>query len=133
MHFREVDPQIVQALHEELDQKLALWNERLHVVTGAKAVEITPNLGWTKGTAVEFLLDHLGQKECIVLYAGDEAADVEALWNVSIHHGIAIGVGHSPCTTAEYNLADTHAVQHLLEDLGRSLGCGSSPHSCEST
>lgn len=133
VHYREVNPEFVPLLHADLDQKLVDWTERLHVVTGAKAVEITPNLGWTKGTAVEFLLEHLDQKECLLMYAGDEAADVEALWNVGIHHGIAIGVGHSPCTTAEYNLADAHAVQRLLEDLGRAVGCGSTPHSCQTT
>jgi trehalose-phosphatase len=125
VHYREVDGKLVSTLLAELEQKLSVWDERLHVVTGAKAVEITPNLGWTKGTAVQLLLERVGERDCIVLYAGDEAADVEALWNVGIHHGIAIGVGPAPCTTAEYNLANTQAVLHLLEELGCALGCGS--------
>lgn len=122
VHFREVDPKLVGNLDRALEDELGTWGERLHVVTGAKAVEITPNLGWTKGTAVDHLLEWLGRDECIVLYAGDEAADVEALWKVGMHHGIAIGVGQAPSTTAEFKLPDPNAVQHLLEDLGRALG-----------
>jgi trehalose-phosphatase len=124
VHYREVDGKLVSCLLEELERVLSRWSDRVHVVIGAKAVEITPNLGWTKGTAVQHLLERVGERECIVLYAGDEASDVEALWNVGIHHGIAIGVGPAPCTTAEFNLPDTRAVQNLLEELGSALGCG---------
>jgi trehalose-phosphatase len=123
VHYREVDGKLISSLHAELDQILSRWPDRLHIVTGAKAIEITPNLGWTKGTAVQLLLERVGERDCIVLYAGDEASDVEALWNVGIHHGIAIGVGPAPCTTAEFNLPNTHAVQNLLVELGAALGC----------
>jgi trehalose-phosphatase len=124
VHYRRLDPQIVPLLHSRVEQALADWAERLYVVTGAKAVEITPKLGWTKGTAVEFVLEHVGPEPCVVLYAGDEAGDVNALWEVSIHGGITIGVGspHHP-TTAQFELRDAEAIRHLLDELCQGLGC----------
>lgn len=130
VHFRRLDPQLASLLQDGLEQHLAPWAERLHVVTGAKAVEITPNIGWTKGTAVEYLMEHLNAKECHVLYAGDEASDIEAIWTVGSKGGTAIGVGPgSPCV-AQYKLPDASAVQHLLDDLCHRLGgvgCAISP------
>jgi trehalose-phosphatase len=123
VHYRRLDPQIVPLLHSRVEQALADWAERLYVVTGAKAVEITPKLGWTKGTAVEFVLEHVGPEPCVVLYAGDEAGDVEALWEVSIHGGITIGVGSPHPTTAQFELRDAEAIRHLLDELCQGLGC----------
>lgn len=128
VHYRQLDPKVVPLLHGEVDAVLSCWADRLHVVTGAKAVDITPNVGWTKGTAVEFLLERLNPEACLVVYAGDEANDVEALWRVGIHGGIAIGVGESPPSTAQYKLTDVRAVEHLLDDLCHTLGSGTATH-----
>jgi trehalose-phosphatase len=126
VHFREVRAQGIPFLHDRLQDELARWGDRLHVVTGAKAVEVIPNLGWTKGTAVDLFLDRLGPKPRLMIYAGDEASDLEVLWEVGIHDGITIGVGHSYPTIAQYELPDPQAVEHVLEDLCESLGvrCG---------
>jgi len=93
------------------------------VVTGAKVIEITPNLGWTKGTAIEFVLDQLAPEPCLLLFAGDESSDIEALWEVGIHNGITIGVGHPFPTTAQYELSDCLAVKEFLKNLCLALGC----------
>ncbi|HTI50691.1 MAG TPA: trehalose-phosphatase [Planctomycetaceae bacterium] len=122
VHYRGLDTQLVPLLHEGIDQHLAPWAERLHVVTGGKAVEITPNIGWTKGTAVEFLLDHIDTDDLHILYAGDEACDVEAMWTVGMKGGISVGVGPGPPTIAEYKLPNAAAVERLLEELCRALG-----------
>lgn len=122
VHYRKLDPQVAARLHGRIESELAHWGDRLHVVTGAKAVEITPEIGWTKGTAVEFLLESLGPDPCLLLYAGNEANDVEPLWRVGAHRGIAIGVGDSPPTTAQFKVADSRAVRHLLDNLCHALG-----------
>lgn len=122
VHYRKLDPLVAARLHGRVEAELARWGDRLHVVTGAKAIEITPEVGWTKGTAVEFLLQCLGPEPCLVLYAGNEAADVEPLWRVGLHRGISIGVGESPPATAQFKVPDCHAVQQLLDDLCHALG-----------
>jgi trehalose-phosphatase len=124
VHFRELEPAVVPSLLECVENELALWADRLHVVTGAKAIEIIPNLGWTKGTAVDVFLERLGRKPHLLIYAGDEATDLEVLWEVGIHDGITIGVGHPSPTVAQYELPDTQAVERLLETLCEALGCG---------
>jgi trehalose-6-phosphatase len=113
-----------------LEQELAKWGDRLHIVTGAKAIEIIPNLGWTKGTAVELFLQRLGSLPKRLIYVGDETCDLEVLWEVGLHHGITIGVGHSSPTTAQYKLQDAEAVEHLLENLCEALGRGAAPAAC---
>src|SRR5262249_44322725 len=128
VHFRELAAAVVPLLLENLENELARWGDRLHVVTGAKAVEIIPNLGWTKGTAVDLFLERLGQKPRLVIYAGDEASDLEVLWEVGLHDGITIGVGHNSPTVAQYELPDCQAVELLLEHLCESLGCGARAH-----
>lgn len=130
IHFRGLDGQLATVLHEGIERHLAPWAERLHLVTGGQAVEIVPNLGWTKGTAVDFLLEHLDSEKCYILYAGDEASDVEAMWTVGARGGTSIGVGPGLPSMAEYKLPDPAAVDHLLDDLchalGRETDCGSS-------
>ena len=124
VHYRELGADHLPLLHTRLEQELAKWGDRLHVVTGAKAVEITPNLGCTKGTAVELFLERVEPAPRLLIYAGDESCDLEVLWEVGIHNGITIGVGQSSPTTAQYELPDAQAVERLLEDLCNSLGCG---------
>jgi trehalose 6-phosphate phosphatase len=124
VHYRGLDGQLATLLHEGLDQHLAPWAERLHVVTGGNVVEITPNIGWTNGTAVDFLLEHLDAEECHILYAGDEASDVEAMWTVGTRGGVAIGVGPGLPATAEYKLPSPAAVDELLDELSHALGAG---------
>lgn len=124
VHYHGLDGQLATVLHEGLERQLAPWAERLHVVTGGYAVDITPNIGWTKGTAVDFLLEHLDSGECHILYAGDEASDIEAMWTVGTRGGVAIGVGPGRPATAEYKLPDPAAVDDLLEELSHALGEG---------
>jgi trehalose-phosphatase len=129
VHFREVCAEAVPRLHDRVEGELARWGDRLHVVTGARAVEVIPNLGWTKGTAVDLFLDRLGPNPRLMVYAGDEASDLEVLWEVGMHDGITIGVGHEFPTIAQYELPDPDAVEHVLEDLCQALGCGAALHS----
>jgi trehalose 6-phosphate phosphatase len=124
VHFRELEAADAPLLLEDLENELARWGDRLHVVTGARSVEIIPNLGWTKGTAVDLFLERLGRKPRLVIYAGDEASDLEVLWEVGLHDGITIGVGHTSPTVAQYELPDCPAVELLLEHLCEALGCG---------
>jgi hypothetical protein len=72
---------------------------------------------------VDLFLERLGRKPRLVIYAGDEASDLEVLWEVGLHDGITIGVGHSSPTFAQYELPDCQAVERVLEDLCAALGC----------
>ncbi|HEY3967743.1 MAG TPA: trehalose-phosphatase [Planctomycetaceae bacterium] len=121
LHYRQLDSQLVPELQSRVDRELKPWEGRLHLVTGAKAIEITPDLGWTKGTAIEFVLERLAPVPCCPLFAGDEASDIEAMWRVSIHGGVTIGVGHLQPTIAQFELSDTNAVLTLLDDFYLAL------------
>jgi len=129
VHFRQLDSDLVAVLQSRIDTELAFWEDRLHVVTGAKAIEIIPNLGWTKGTAVEFVLERLSPERSLALFVGDEASDVEAMWSVSIRGGISVGVGRPQPTIAQFELSDTGAVLALLHELCLALRGGYVPHS----
>ena len=53
------------------------------------AIEIAPDVGWTKGTALRMIVEHVGGAAVLPLYAGDDANDADALrrrrpiWEVS--------------------------------------------------
>jgi trehalose-phosphatase len=121
VHFRELDPQLVAVLISRIDAELAAWGDRVHVVTGARAIEITPNLGWTKGTAVEFVLERLSPERGQALFVGDESLNVEAIWSVSIRGGISVGVGRPQPAIAQFELRDTGEVLDLLHEIYGAL------------
>jgi len=121
LHYRLLDPESEPRFQDSALRDLNAWEDRLHVITGAKVIEVTPNLGWTKGTAIEFVLDQLAPEPCLLLFAGDESSDIEAIWEVGIHNGITIGVGHPSPTTAQFELSDCRAVDGLLDDLCLAL------------
>jgi trehalose-phosphatase len=127
VHFRQLDQQLVGALQRRIETELGAWGDRVHVVTGAKAIEITPNLGWTKGTAVEFVLERLSPERSQTLFVGDESIDVEALWSVSIRGGISVGVGRPQPAIAQFELRDTGEVLELLHGLHEALRGASAP------
>ena len=77
----------------------------LRVVDGAMAIEIAPDLGWTKGTALRAIVDHVAGAAVLPLYAGDDANDAEALLAAADLGGIAIGVGPRAPSLARYRSA----------------------------
>jgi trehalose-phosphatase len=116
LHYRAADPHHVGELQARAKQLLESFGEQLRVVEVAMALEITPALGWTKGSAVRALAAHAGSG-AVPLYAGDEANDRDALEAVAALGGVAIGVGPRAPSVAYFRLPDSAAFVKLLSGL----------------
>jgi trehalose-phosphatase len=92
---------------------------RLRVFHGPKAMEITPDLGWNKGTAVGQILKHLGVSGPGLLYAGDSENDAEAFDVAAAHGGVTIGIGPEAPANAQFRLPDPASLFQLLRRLHR--------------
>lgn len=121
VHYRGANPGIVPALKSQVRAVLDPLADQLRSVPGPMAIEITPKLGWTKGTAVRTILQQLGGDRGVVVYAGDGANDVEALEVVAAGGGFALGVGSEAPPTAQYRLPDHVALWRFLTRLDDSL------------
>jgi trehalose 6-phosphate phosphatase len=117
LHYRQVASRHVGHLLEQVARLLDPWQDDLRVEPGPKALEITPNLDWTKGTAVRHILQQYGLYGSGILYAGDAANDAEALEAVREMGGVTLGVGSTAPAAAEYRLADSEACVGFLKQL----------------
>jgi trehalose 6-phosphate phosphatase len=121
VHYRGANPGGFPALKSRVRAALDPLADQLRSVSGPMAIEITPKLGWTKGTAVRTILQQLGGDRDVVVYAGDGANDVEALEVVAAGGGFALGVGSEAPPAAQYRLPDHVALWRFLTRLDDSL------------
>ena len=124
VHYRAVPADQMEELIRSVDRSLARWRTRLRTVSGPMAIEVLPADGWTKGVAVQFILDHVGQDAALPVYVGDEANDAEAFAFVAGRGGVTIGVGPQAPPAAACRLRDPGAVEELLAALLDSLAAG---------
>jgi trehalose 6-phosphate phosphatase len=117
VHYRGVPAGQTQELIRSVEMSLARWETRLVTITGPMAIEVLPADGWTKETAVRFILDHVGQDAALPVYVGDEANDARALAFVAGRGGVPIGVGQAAPREAAYRLSDPEEVGELLDTL----------------
>lgn len=124
LHYRKV------ALHRRLHllararQLVRPYLHRLRVVTGPMAWEITPALGWDKGSAVRQILESIGPPT-FALYAGDGANDAAALATTTTFGGLALGIGAGTPGSVHFRLRDPAALANLLTCLAESLDSSS--------
>jgi len=121
VHYRGVAAERVEALRTRVARTLEPFSPGLRVVDGSMAIEITPELGWTKGSALEIIVDRIGANTVLPLYAGDDANDADALGAAAVRGGVAIGIGPRAPLTAQYHLPDPHSLGHYLDALLRML------------
>lgn len=119
VHYRQVAPDAVGTLRAILDETLA-EHPRLRLGHGKKVFEIRPDIDWSKGEAVRWILRQTrpDRPGVVPLYVGDDITDEDA-FHVLAGHGLCIAVRHdeSRQTAADYAVADTQAVKRLLEML----------------
>ena len=106
VHYRGVAASRIDALRTDVADAIRPFFGTLRVVDGAMAIEIAPDLGWTKGTALRMIVEHVGARAVLPLYAGDDANDADALLAAADLGGIAIGVGPRAPSLARYRLPD---------------------------
>lgn len=119
VHYRHVPQQQLAALHAALAQLLEAYRPSLRVVPAPKALEIYPEVGWDKGTAVRWLAQEVFGPEALLLYAGDAANDEPALRAVAALGGVPVAVGSE--VQAPFGLPDPDAVSELLAALDARL------------
>ena len=88
-----------------------------------RSLELTPALGWNKGTAVQRILDDAA-RQVVPLYAGDGSNDAEAMVVVDQRGGYAVGVGPAAPSCARHRLESCEEVAGLLRDLLNVLARG---------
>jgi len=92
---------------------------RFRVNPGRKIFDIVPRTSWHKGAAVEWINRHLGKKELLTVYLGDDASDEDAF--SVLPDAITIKVGAPAATCARYRLCDPAAVHEFLLWLAHSV------------
>lgn len=116
VHYRAVPAERVEACRDFIDDVLRRYEEELRIVDAVKAVEISPDLRWSKGSVVRLL--HSGMSPPAgVLFAGDSAGDTEALQAAASLGGLSIGVGPEAPNCVRRRLPDPAALGDFLDVL----------------
>jgi trehalose-phosphatase len=123
LHYRHVARPLRGALLEHAARVIGPYLGRLRVVEGALAWEITPAVGWDKGSALRLILDAIGSP-VIPLYAGDGANDGEAIAAATALGGIAVGIGPEAPESVHHRLDRPAALVSFLENLEDALEAG---------
>lgn len=119
VHYRHLDESRHDDFHAQAWDRLSA-QPGLRVLRGPLAIEVIPELGCNKGTALRTIVESVGGAP-IPFYAGDEANDADALQAAAELHGIGVGVGPRAPDVAQHRLADPQALQDVLVDLSRRL------------
>ena len=122
VHYRGIAADQVPAFKENVERALQPFAGQLRVLPGPRAVEVTPDLDWTKGAAVRRIVQDVGQ-DAIPLYAGDGANDDDALAAVQALGGIALAIGPEALASARHRLADPASLACFLQCFLEKLPC----------
>lgn len=121
IHYRHVDASQADSLRVQCEEALEPYSDQFRILGGPMAIEVSPELGWNKGTAVRAILDHFRINRTALLYAGDSENDAEALETVASLGGVALGIGPEAPATASYHLESPGELEALLTSLDDSL------------
>ena len=122
VHFRLADPDDLPRIESAIDAVQA-ERQNLRKVPGKKIFELRPDLDWSKGHALLWLLDALhADGDLVPLYLGDDVTDEDAFRAIA-GRGIGILVTEEPRrdreTAAAYSLRNTDEVRGFLEKLAK--------------
>jgi trehalose-phosphatase len=124
VHYRNVAPErvseIVASTHRH-GRRLGL-----RVTAGRKVVELRPDIGWDKGTALTWIQDHIHQTGRVLpIYVGDDLTDEDAFDAIRFN-GIPVVVRHDEDggrpTAAQFTLNSPDEVCEFLRRGGNWLG-----------
>jgi trehalose-phosphatase len=121
VHYRGVSPDRIEQLRADVAAAIEPFAEDLRALDATMAIEITPDLGWTKATALRMIVAHVNRGIVLPLYAGDEANDADALATAAELGGVAIGVGRLAPATAQFVLPDAVAFGTCVDALHEML------------
>jgi trehalose-phosphatase len=92
LHYRAIAERQIPRLRVEAAEAIVPWASRLRIEDVTLGLEVVPEVGWDKGTAVRAILEEL-DTDVFPVYAGDSANDLPALAAVDEAGGLSIGVG----------------------------------------
>jgi len=122
VHYRGVEPALIPAFRDRVNHIVHALGDKIRTTSGRSAIEVTPNIGWTKGSAVKNILEHIGPN-AFPLYAGDSGNDAAGMEMVRVLGGITIGIGAHAPIGASLSLEGPPELavllQAFLEDLER--------------
>lgn len=121
IHYRAVAPRHIPAVCAAVRRLLAPFADALRLVAGPMALEVIPNLGWTKGTAVRVIASRAAPARPSVFYAGDAPGDRDAFAATRELGGVCVGVGAGAPREAPYRVRTPEALLGVLEQLLRGL------------
>jgi len=130
VHYRDV-PDVARRLVEvELEQALEREGGRLKIFHGTKAIEILPQVAWSKGHCAKQIRDWALRtlpKPMLSVYMGDDWTD-ELAFEALLGQAITVRVGPPDIVSrATYRLDDVDAVHELIERLAAVLGWRTAP------
>ncbi len=102
--------EVFRLVHEIVNTQ----NDRFHVLSGNKVLEIRPQVRWNKGAAITWIKDQVGKPGTLVVYIGDDTTDEDAFRALG-DAAVTIKVGDTAKTAARFFLADPETVQHFLQ------------------
>jgi trehalose-phosphatase len=122
VHYRLVDPSLVQSLEERVDGALE-EEPTLRRASGKKVFEIRPDVEWDKGRAAIWLADVLASPVDPVVFVGDDVTDEDA-FEALAGRGLALvvrGEDDTRPSAADYALRGPDEVQTLLYELAERV------------
>jgi trehalose-phosphatase len=128
VHYRHVAPDQVRRVEIELARALKQDGSRLRIFQASKAIEIQPQVGWTKGDSLLWIRDALARElsaPMTAVYMGDDWTDEKAFEALG-SHALTVRIGSDvPASSASYRLPDVSAVHGLLAALAARVAAGS--------
>lgn len=121
VHFRRLAPEHSDELRDRVLRIVTTFRERMRLVESALSLEITPNLGWDKGTAVRMILNSISGDDISILYTGDSANDRDAMKVVAGFGGTTVGIGGEAPATAHVHISNPTEVSVLLTEFWDSV------------
>src|SRR2546430_2719183 len=130
VHYREVPDEARQRVEVELAQAIQNEGGRLKIFHGTKAIEILPQVAWSKGHCAlqirAWALQAL-TPPMLSLYMGDDWTD-ELAFEALLGQAITVRVGPPDVASrATYRLEGAEAVHGLLERLAAMVGWRPAP------
>lgn len=123
LHYRGLLPLMATSFRLEALAILERVRSVRHRIV-SETIEIAPEGGWDKGTAVEAILNHLSplNPNAMPVFFGDAPNDFEAMAAVERRGGIAVGIGPDAPAKAKIHLDSPDELAGELDSLIRELG-----------
>lgn len=119
VHHRMAAEADRERIQEIVYAALARQGALFRVSSGRKIFDIVPCTNWHKGAAVQWINDHLGERNILTVYLGDDTSDEDAF--SVLPTAVTIKVGGSAATCARYRLPGPAEVHQFLRWLAHNV------------